>query len=176
MPTPSLADSGSINLSASDCVNGIFKRRLGHRELIAVRRDAGMEAFNWSNFLVLFLAALRCERSCSCTAEGMSFGCSSVVLKLQLHLHGATLSCCLPLHAEPSSPGPEALTRPYLEELRRFFLTAMTAESQCCGNGGRSVEELVKAPSIVPSYSVPTLDASPVSEQASLVPTQGRST
>lgn len=122
------AEGVAINLSASNCVTGIFQRRLGHQELMDVRHNAGMEDFNWSNFLVLLLAALRNERGCSCAFEHAAFGSASAVLRLCFHLQGATLSCCLQVMAQQSPPGPESLTRPYLEDLRRFFLTALEAD------------------------------------------------
>merc|ERR1712178_312140 len=113
---------------------------------------------------------------CSCSASGLHFGCSSVAIKLQLNLHGATLSCCFQMDAQLSSPGPEALTRPYLEDLRRFFLTAMSAEKACCEHSDRNAEDVHKVPAAVTSLASPALDASAASALASISLTQATST
>lgn len=122
-----LGGHGAIDVSATNFVTGIFKRRLGSRELTELRRGAGMEDFSWQSFLALLFAALRNERGCSCSAEDSVFGSSHLALTLCFSLHAATLSSRLELLAEHRSPGPELVTRPYLIELRRFFLSAMKA-------------------------------------------------
>lgn len=117
----------AIDVTASDCVTGIFKRRLGTQELISIRHDAGMEDFSWQNFLTLFFAALRSEQGCSCEAQSAVFGSRSVFLSLHFRLQAATLSSRLELLAHARSPGPELVTRPYLAELRKFLLCGMKA-------------------------------------------------
>eukprot|EP00747_Dinoflagellata_sp_TGD_P034300 gnl/TRDRNA2_/TRDRNA2_137178_c0_seq2.p2 gnl/TRDRNA2_/TRDRNA2_137178_c0~~gnl/TRDRNA2_/TRDRNA2_137178_c0_seq2.p2 ORF type:complete len:153 (-),score=19.45 gnl/TRDRNA2_/TRDRNA2_137178_c0_seq2:48-506(-) len=49
----------SLTLTVTDCLSGIFQRRLEETALSDLRRNAGMAEFAWSGFLRLLAAAFR---------------------------------------------------------------------------------------------------------------------
>ena len=138
----------AVNLTVTDCVSGIFGRRLGERELDEMRQDSGMAEFGWSGFLRLLSAALRGTAGCSTVlempvqndgpleststrlavtaSEGLSgvTGKSSASLTFRFKLEAAALMSQVRLDSRAVAP---TSSERYLRELRDFMTSAVGA-------------------------------------------------
>mmetsp|Transcript_75413 Transcript_75413/g.182204 ORF Transcript_75413/g.182204 Transcript_75413/m.182204 type:complete len:238 (-) Transcript_75413:33-746(-) len=126
----SAAAASCLAVVLTDCLSGVYRRRLGRTELADLRYGAGMGGFSWAAFLRLLAAALRGEAGCSASAELLGLADAEVrpclQLALRFRLEAAALTGHISLGECAATPPASPLAREYLAELRRFLVDAVT--------------------------------------------------
>jgi hypothetical protein len=125
----------ALNLTVTDCLSGIFRRRFGFDGLSEMRREVGMAEFAWGGFLKLLSSAFRNQGGCSATisltsAESAPAATESrMQLTLRFQLQAAALVTKVDLGACAVGPVAALGLDKYLGELHGFVVSAVEAAS-----------------------------------------------
>eukprot|EP00929_Paragymnodinium_shiwhaense_P088402 TRINITY_DN48724_c0_g1_i1.p1 TRINITY_DN48724_c0_g1~~TRINITY_DN48724_c0_g1_i1.p1 ORF type:complete len:342 (-),score=75.71 TRINITY_DN48724_c0_g1_i1:326-1351(-) len=122
----------ALKIVASDCLAGIFERRLQQVDLEEMRQEAGMAEFGWPGFLRLVACALRGEAGCSAAIEVAAAAAAggdaaSATLTMRFKLEAAALVSRVRLLVAPD--GSPSAGQSYLKALQRLTLRAVAAAS-----------------------------------------------
>jgi len=164
------ADSESLLLEITDCLEAHYRRRLDRAALEEFRRDAGMAAFEWKTFLRLLASALRTQNNCTITADRHQTDpdgphCLQLDFRFQLQ-QGGSLGGRLRLDASaalPPAASPEVGA--FLRELRRFVVAALDAAG--AGHAMQASPQSLQAPGTSPVFrtsSMPAQGSAPLAD------------
>jgi len=121
-----------LNITVTNCLTGIFCKKLKFMDVAEVRQAAGMVEFSWTMFLKLLSAALRNEEGCSTTVRPAACRtCPATESYLELvcrfQLESVALVGRIKVAEKVPAPLPTLEGDNYLRDLRGFVVAAVRA-------------------------------------------------